>query len=331
MSKEKNLAAALELAAAGVPTFPALISWNEKAQKLDKKPAISEWQAKATKDPSQIREWWATFPTAIPGVELGRSGLFAVDLDRHHGGADGIANFKAFRGNNPAPQCPTTKTPSGGYHLYFRQPEGERLGNRTGALPAGVDCRGDGGWTVAPGAVFKEWRWVGDPAKLATAPPVPQWIVSAIQARKATEYSAGPSPSDASKRERAYAQAALDSAANKVAVSQRGRRNAELNTAAFCIGTMVARGWIGAATVEGRLHDAAVTCGLLADDGERAVHSTIKSGLESGLKEPHSSLKEKDGPKDNGSKGADETAIAALAQLKQLNPLAYQKRRLQEA
>src|SRR5262249_24199701 len=101
--------------------------------------------------------------------------------------------------------------------------------------------------------------------------------------------------------------------------------------AVFCIGAGAAGGGIGAATVEGGLHDAAVTWGLLADDGERAVHSTIKSGLESGLKEPHSSLKEKDGPKDNGSKGADETAIAALAQLKQLNPLAYQKRRLQEA
>src|SRR5262245_45861210 len=143
-----NLVAALDNAAHSY-VFPALAAWNEKTQKLDKKPAISEWRAKATKDPAQIKEWWTAFPTAIPGIELGRSGLFAVDLDRHQGGADGIANFRAFRGDNPAPQCPTTKTPSGGYHLYFRQPEGERLGNRTGALPAGVDCRGDAGWTVA--------------------------------------------------------------------------------------------------------------------------------------------------------------------------------------
>jgi len=282
-----NLQAALKTAAAGGFVFPALVSWNAKAAKLDKKPAITEWQAKATLNADQIKTWWQQFPAAVPGIELGRSNLFAVDLDRHAGGADGVANFKAFRGDNPAPQCPTTKTPSGGYHLYFRQPEGERLGNRTGTLPAGVDCRGDGGWTVAPGAVFKQWRWIGDAAKLATASVVPQWIVSAIQARKVAEYTASPLPSDASKRERIYAEKALTNAANKVAASQRGGRNSELNTAAFCIGTMIARGWIGAATVEGRLQDAAAACGLIADDGERAVRSTIKSGVEAGLKEPH--------------------------------------------
>jgi hypothetical protein len=286
----ENLGAALETAAAGGFVFPAIVTWNDATKKLDKRPAISGWREAASTDPNQIKKWWATFPEAVPGIELGRSGLFAVDLDRHSGGADGVANFKAFRGGNPAPQCPTTKTPSGGYHLYFRQPEGERLGNRTGTLPKGVDCRGDGGWTVAPGAVFEQWRWVGDPARLATASLVPHWIVSAIQARKPAEYAVGPSPSGTSKRERIYAEKALTSAANKVAASQRGSRNTELNTAAFCLGTMIGRGWIGAATVEGRLHDAAAACGLVADDSERAVRSTVKSGIEAGLKQPHADL-----------------------------------------
>jgi hypothetical protein len=218
MSSE-NLRVALATAAAGDFVFPAIVTWNEAAKKLDKRPAISGWREAASRDPEQIKKWFAPFSEAVPGIELGRSGLFAIDLDRHPGGADGITNFKAFRGDNPVPQCPTTKTPSGGWHLYFKQPESERLGNRTGTLPAGVDCRGDGGWTVAPGAVFGQWRWIGDPTKLATAPPVPTWIVSAIRARKATEYTAGPSPADAGKRERAYAEAALTNAANKVAAS----------------------------------------------------------------------------------------------------------------
>jgi Bifunctional DNA primase/polymerase, N-terminal len=218
-SEAANLAVALRLVAHGIYVFPALTAWNEKTQKLDKKPAIAGWREAATADPEQIKKWWTTHPEAVPGIELGRSGLFVVDLDRHPGGADGVAAFKTFRGNNPAPRCPTTKTPSGGYHLYFKQPNGEPLGNRTGTLPAGVDCRGDGGWTVGPGAVFGRWQWAGDAAKLATAPPVPQWIVLAIQARKTTEYSAGPSPSDAGKRERAYAEQALINAANKVAAA----------------------------------------------------------------------------------------------------------------
>ena len=307
----ENLRVALKTAAAGGFVFPALVAWNEAAKKLDKRPAISGWREAASTNSEQIKAWWRTFPAAVPGIELGRSNLFAVDLDRHSGGADGIANFRDFRGDNPVPRCPTTKTPNGGYHLYFRQPS-ELLGNRTGTLPAGVDCRGAGGWTVAPGAAFEQWRWVGDPAKLAAAPPVPTWIVSAIQARKATEYSAGPSMGGVGKRERAYAERALTNTANKVAASQRGRRNTELNTAAFCMGTLIARGWIGAATVEGRLHDAAATCGLIADDGERTVRSTIKSGIGAGLKEPHPDLKERDKQKGNGA--ADSGAAPTRAQ-----------------
>jgi hypothetical protein len=310
----ENLRIALETAAAGGFVFPAIVTWNDTTKKLDKRPAISGWREAASKDPEQIKKLWATFKEAVPGIELGRSNLFAVDLDRHHGGADGIANFKAFRGSNPAPQCPTTKTPSGGWHLYFKQPEGELLGNRTGKLPAGVDCRGDGGWTVAPGAVFEQWRWIGDPAKLATAPPVPQWIVSAVQARKATEYSATPSPADADKRERAYAQAALNSAADRLAATPRGGRNTELNTAAFCMGTMIARNWIGRATVEGRLHDAAMACGYIADDGEPAVRNTIKSGIEAGLKEPHADLKERDRPDRPKGNGAANPSAAPTSE-----------------
>jgi len=293
MNPDANLRAALETAAAGGFVFPAIVTWNEAAKKLEKRPAIGGWREAASIDPEQIKKWWSTFPEAVPGIELGRSNLFVVDLDRHPGGANGVAAFKTFRGDNPAPRCPTTKTPSGGWHLYFRQPEDERLGNRTGTLPKGVDCRGDGGWTVAPGAVFEQWRWTGNAAKLAAAPPVPHWIVSAIQARKNTEYSAGPSPSDAGKRERAYAERALTNAANRVAATRRGSRNTELNTAAFCMGTLIARGWIGAATVEGRLHDAAAACGLLADDGERAVRGTVKSGIEAGLKQPHVDLQDR--------------------------------------
>src|SRR5262249_35725305 len=110
----ENLRIALETAAAGGFVFPAIVTWNNATKKLDKRPAISGWREAASKDPEQIKKFWANFKEAVPGIELGRSNLFAVDLDRHHGGADGIANFKAFRRSNPAPQCPSTKTPSGG-------------------------------------------------------------------------------------------------------------------------------------------------------------------------------------------------------------------------
>ena len=209
----QNLSTALALAEAGVHVFPAIVVWNDATQKLDKRPAISGWREAASTDPQQIARWWATFPAAVPGIELGRSGLFVVDLDRHAGGADGVAAFKSFRGDNPAPRCPSVKTASGGYHLYFRQPDGDPLGNRTGILPPGIDIRGDGGWTVAPGAVFEGWHW-GNTVDLSAPPAVPDWIVSAIRARK-VEYSGGPPPNPIGKRERTYAEHALNNAAHR--------------------------------------------------------------------------------------------------------------------
>src|SRR5262249_5955163 len=148
-----------------------------------------------------------------------------------------------------------------------RQPEGEKLGNRKGSLPAGVDCRGDGGWTVAPGAVFEQWRWewFGNNSKLSLSPPVPEWILSAIKARKSDEgISANRSTGrSADQREQAYAAKALDNQARDLsAMAPQTGRNERLNIAAFTLGTMVARGWIGEATVTGRLFDACVANGL---------------------------------------------------------------------
>jgi hypothetical protein len=92
------------------------------------------------------------------------------------------------------------------------------------------------------------------------------------------------------KRERAYAQAALDGCAGEVAKSQRGERNDLLNKIAFRLGTMVARGWISAAEVFDALFAAASKCGLTDDDGEEATRKTVNSGLTDGQKCPHPDL-----------------------------------------
>ena len=43
---------------------------------------------------------------------------------------------------------PVVKTPNGGLHVYFKQPNGEALGNGRGSLPPGIDVRGAGGFVV---------------------------------------------------------------------------------------------------------------------------------------------------------------------------------------
>src|SRR5262249_31195533 len=149
-----NLTAALDLAAAGVPVFPA---------GPDKRPLLVGWQEKATTEPGPIREGWRAHPGALPPVCVARAGLLVIDWDRRPGGNDGIKAFKRpLRANGGAlADVPMTRTSRGGAHLFFKQPKGKPLGNGRGELPDGIDVRGMGGFVIAPGAVLpdcKKWQ-----------------------------------------------------------------------------------------------------------------------------------------------------------------------------
>jgi RecA-family ATPase len=92
-------------------------------------------------------------------------------------------------------------------------------------------------------------------------------------------------------REQKFAQAALAGRAAELArMPPDSGRNNELNASAFRLGTMAARGWIGGDQIERELFAAAITCGLVAEDGEAAVRATIESGLTSGELIPHADL-----------------------------------------
>jgi Protein of unknown function (DUF3631) len=151
--------------------------------------------------------------------------------------------------------------------------------------------------------------------------------------RRTTRGTAADRAEQARRREDAYAAKALDNLARDLAaMAPESGRNNQLNTAALKLGGMVAKGWIGESTVTGRLFDACVANGLVKDTGAKAVNATIRSGLTAGLAQPHADLPDRDRPKGNGAPNAsastDEKAIDALAQL---DSLAYQKRRLQDA
>jgi len=63
-----------------------------------------------------------------------------------------------------------------------------------------------------------------------------------------------------------------------------GARNAALFRAAAALGRRVAAGQLPEPDVEQGLYAAAERCGLVADDGERAVQRTIRSGLDTGYR-----------------------------------------------
>jgi hypothetical protein len=105
-----NLTAALSLAAAGLPVFPA---------GPDKRPLLTGWQEKASTEPEQIRDWWRAHTAALPAVFVGRADLVVIDCDRHPGGSDGIKAFNRLVSANGGnlPNVPVTKTARGGAHL----------------------------------------------------------------------------------------------------------------------------------------------------------------------------------------------------------------------
>jgi hypothetical protein len=310
-----NLRVALDHARAGIPNFPAAVFRSNGSGKWQKQPLIKGWQQAATTDEGQIRRWWKEFPSAVPGIELGRAGLVVIDADRHPGAPNGVDALRAvvkgaLAEGRTFPLGPATLTAGNGWHLYFRQPDGERVGNRPGRLPDGIDVRGDGGWIVAPGSVRPDgavWEQADGRPSLVDAypngvPPLPIWLADIIRARPEnvapTPHPAPPqsSPSHAPSspsRERRYAAAALDRSAAELAGVPRGNRNHSANSAAFVMGRMVARGWIDESTVINALFRACEANGLVADDGASAVQRTISSGLTAGMASPHADLAER--------------------------------------
>jgi Protein of unknown function (DUF3631)/Bifunctional DNA primase/polymerase, N-terminal len=330
MSPDANLRAALETAAAGGFVFPAIVTWNAASKRLDKRPAISGWREAATNNPEQIKKWWSTFPEAVPGIELGRSNLFVVDLDRHPGAPDGVKAFRELRNGRDLPPQPITHTPSNGFHLIFRQRQGEPLGNGRGDLPAGADCRGDGGWVVAPGAICAHGAWrpvknrptLADAFRAGTIPELPAWLRDIIRPPQAS-----PPPSTTAKRQRprrdgeprevAWATTALEALECELANAPAGTRNECLNKVAHRLGTMVARNWLERAHVEARLLAACHGNGLIHDDGEKSTLATLASGLSAGMAAPHPDLPT---PVEN-----------KVAELAALSRFEYDRRRKDEA
>ena len=76
VKQDPNLAAALKLAAAGLPVLPVRV-FRDKRGRWRKQPAIREWQARASTEPEVIKKWWLEFPQAVPGSNWADLGLLS--------------------------------------------------------------------------------------------------------------------------------------------------------------------------------------------------------------------------------------------------------------
>ncbi|MET4418277.1 DUF3987 domain-containing protein [Bradyrhizobium sp. RT3a] len=295
---QENITAALALASAGIKIFPAGV---------DKRPMVKGWQEGATCNVDQINTWW-NGAAVLPAIPCGQNNLVVIDCDRHEGGADGVAAFKSLivaHGGLP-PEVPLVKTPNGGVHVYFKQPDGEALGNGRGSLPPGIDVRGAGGFVVGPGARLPDgrgWTEVNGRSPIHDAPPMPRWLVAVLRPAPRQEGRERGNADTSDDRGRAYAMAALDRVEAELAASPVGERNDRLYKTAFRLATMAARGWLMESEIIQTLVRACEGNGYLREHGHRATMKTIESGLREGLIVPHDDLEDRDDSPAHANRG----------------------------
>ena len=294
MNSANNIDAALRLAAAGIPIFPA--------DPETKRPFV-RFTSAATNKERGVRYFWSRYgASALPAIHLTGCGLVVVDLDRGHGdGADGIASFDLILDQyGELPSCPTVRTPRGGAHLYMKQPAArEPIGNSTGHIAPGVDIRGYHGLSIAPGAVMTDGEFyeaITGTSDLCAAfasgsiPELPAWLIELAERRPALPERVPLSLECDDRRGREWAVAALEGEARDLARTEVGKRNHKLNSAVYRLAGMAARSWLTETEIWDATLSACSANGYLgskdSSDGPVRFKTTFISAFRSGFAKP---------------------------------------------
>jgi replicative DNA helicase len=167
------LAAALELAARGLPVFPL---WPRS-----KIPRIPERDGgrgfhDGTTDPDTITSWWTRWPDANIGVAI-PAGHLVLDVDPRKGGD--VTWQELAMGRSVETLTAVSGRGDGGFHLYMIAPPGQ-----INCAPGpGVDIKvGGAGYVVAPPSVHPDshqpYYWDADKSDAIVAPP--DWVTEFI-------------------------------------------------------------------------------------------------------------------------------------------------------
>lgn len=246
---------ALTYAQQGYRVFPCVAG--------TKYPATEHGSHDATQDENQIRAWWERWPSANIAIATG-VGLYVIDVD------DPASTFP-----QTLPPTLASKTPRGGGHYLFRTTE--KLGNTAKRLAPAVDTRGAGGYIIAPPSIVdgKVYQWVND---LPIA-PLPTSIIDTLKPKPITVSDLPYVPMVIVK---GYGDRALSDECDKVASTQEGGRNHQLNLSAFKIAQLVGGGQIDEHEARECLAAAAQACGL----SETEIRKTIASAFSKGKMRP---------------------------------------------
>jgi hypothetical protein len=134
-----RLDVALEAASNGYYVFPC---------GNDKKPRTPKGWKNATQDPEVIRNWWTSWPNAIPSIAV-CDGVVMLDYDTKPN--EGLLASEVFaRVGWTLPETYRDETSGGGFHLWFQYPDDEdmALGFDSAVLGiVGFDVRSNSGYS----------------------------------------------------------------------------------------------------------------------------------------------------------------------------------------
>ena len=143
MTESKTLQYALSLAKRGLYIFPI-----QPGSKVPYSKAVMNggWKSYSSADREQINQWAKELPGCNWAVDCGKSNLVVVDLDTKNGKSGGQTLQKLEQQHGKLPNTLKIKTPSGGFHYYFKG----LCSSGTDKLGSGLDIKSVGGYVLAP-------------------------------------------------------------------------------------------------------------------------------------------------------------------------------------
>ncbi|MFD9691050.1 bifunctional DNA primase/polymerase [Kitasatospora sp. NPDC059088] len=290
MTASPLLSAALDATARGHYVFPLIPG--------TKRPAVKDWEGRATLDPDRVRRCWSTGPYNV-GIACGPSGLLVVDLDMpkspddlppEHWARDGITSghdvFAAVceqYGQSYPDQTFTAVSPSGSTHLYFAAPPGANLRNTSGDKGRGlgwkIDTRAGGGLVVAVGSTTPKGAYTA--VQDVPVASLPVWLLPLLLPAPLPPQRPVTVPLTGVDRRTAYLKAAVDRQLATITDAS-DHHNDAIYRSAVALGQFVAGGELTEADVTGWLMDAAAR----VHHAPARAARTITSGLRAGAHRP---------------------------------------------
>lgn len=168
------------------PVFPAfeVDTWKGSTLHTVKTPDTKSGHLDATQDQQIIRNWWTVNPNRLVGLHLGNEFIVLdidIDLDK---GEDGF-NF-LLDNNLETPESYSQITPSGGKHIFYRNPgkplapdNNYRSPNKK-SIRSGLDRKTGSSYVIA---------YASTPPKVSDLAYAPEWLLDDTKTAQPNEYS----------------------------------------------------------------------------------------------------------------------------------------------